>query len=225
MRAPAIAAAILVSCSLLLLPCRHAAAAEASASASASGSTSSSGVGKGVHGALFLELGPGLMIPLADDEYDDVIDPSFKLALLRAGFIFRLGPVYLGPELSVDFTPGNVDSDLDDNLALFRMRLQLGARLVFPIPKFQRMRILARLDLGMDIDWGEIDTPHTDDSSTGFAFEFASGFEFMVHKMVAIGFTMGLPISTHRGHFFGQEDWTSLDLDFMIHLGIYPFQI
>jgi hypothetical protein len=222
MRNPRTLAAVFVSCLLFLLPCRHAAAA--AAGGSAKGTT----YVFHVSGMLFFDPALGVMIPMADDDYTDHVGVSFKLAFLTGGFIFRIGPIFLGPELAVDFTPLNVKEDYDQfNLKLFRMRIQAGARIVYPIPRYERMRLFWRFNIGMDIAWGDWDIRgvNEDDASTGLALDFIGGFEIMVHRIVGVGAYMALPVSVHTGHFFNVEGYNSLDLDFMAHVSIYPFEI
>ena len=72
---------------------------------------------------LYLEPSLGFLIPLGDDHYTDLVDISFKLGLPgKLGYLFKVGPILLGPEFASDFTPYNDDSDVPGHLHLFRLR-------------------------------------------------------------------------------------------------------
>lgn len=179
-------------------------------------------------GELFLGLSIGGAIPMADDDYTDRVGVSFKFPFLSAGFVFHLGPVLVGPEFVVDFTPFNIKEDYEEsNLHLYRMRIQPGGRIIFPVPNYERLRLLWRVDIGADITWGEWDRRgfNDEDDSAGIAMEFAGGFEIKVHRMVGIGAYMALPVSIHEENLLNLDDYNSLDLDFMTFVTVYPLKI
>jgi hypothetical protein len=175
-------------------------------------------LGWGAGRGLFLIPAFGFMVPLGDDHFTDLVDVSFKLDFPgKFGYLFRAGPVLIGPEFAVNFTPLTPDHDTSD-LMLFRFRFLVCLRIVIPIPRFPRFRLIARTGIGPDLAFGS--WGNEDDQSTGAGFEFTFGFEFLVHRRVGLGATMDLPFSVHPEEFFG-DDYFSAELDYMFHVSIY----
>jgi len=205
------------------------ASTEAESKGEIKGSVSAAtGKGNKILGDFFLNPALGIAIPMADDDYTEYVGVSFKLAFLTGGFLFHAGPILVGPEIAMDFIPFNIKEKYEDiDLHLYRMRFQTGARIVFPIPKYERVRLIWRFNLGVDVVWGDWEWGrfHEDDSSAGAALDFIGGIEIMVHRMVGVGGYMGLPVSIHDKKFFYEEDYNSLDLDIMLQVTIYPFSV
>lgn len=171
---------------------------------------------------LYIEPSLGFMIPLGEDDYTDLVDISFKLGLPgKLGYLFRAGPIYIGPELSTDFTPFNDDDDLSADLDIFRFRFLGGVRIVIPIPRHRWVRLVARLGMGLDFVFGE--WGREDDASAGLGVEFSFGVEFLVHRRVAIGGLMAFPMAFHPEHVFSRADYFAADLDYMFYVSIFVF--
>jgi len=162
---------------------------------------------------LFLEPALGFLIPVAEDDYEDVYDPSFKLAFFRIGYTFDLGPVFLGPEFSADFTP--YSDDVPGDLDVFRMRMMGFLRLVIPIPPHPRLRILVRVGTGLGVLWG--DWGPYEDEEAGVVFDIVGGIEYQVHRRITVGMTMGFPFGVYPE----DEDLFTFDIDFLWHATFY----
>lgn len=170
---------------------------------------------------LYLEPSLGFLIPLGEDEYEDMVDVSFKLGMpFRIGYLFRAGPILIGPEFASDFTPFNDDDIIRADLDLFRFRFLGCMRIVIPIPRLTKLRLVARAGMGLDILFGE--WGRDDDQSAGLGFEFTFGVEYLVHRRVAVGGLMGFPMSFHPDELFGR-DFFSADLDYMLYVSIFVF--
>jgi hypothetical protein len=163
---------------------------------------------------LFLEPALGFLVPVAEDDYEDALDPSFKLAFLHFGYTFNLGPVYLGPELSADFTP--YSDDVPGDYDFYRMRMMGFLRLVIPIPPHPRLRILVRAGTGLGVTWGERRGADIDDE-LGVVFDIVGGIEYQVHRRITVGMTMGFPF----GIYPEDEDLFTFDIDFLWHATFY----
>ena len=179
-------------------------------------------VGRG----LFYDPGLGFMIPLGDDDFTDYVDVSFSLGVPgRVGYLWKLGPILIGPELSSYFTPGTEDDDIPGNLDMYRFRILGGVRIVYAFPRMPRLRIVGRVLIGIDVAWGEWSFwgGDDDDSSAGVGFEFSFGMEFIVHRRIAVGAAMGFPMAYHGDDFFGLEDYFSGELDYIFYVSIFIF--
>jgi len=171
---------------------------------------------------LYIEPSLGFMIPLGEDEYEDIVDISFKLGVPgKLGYLFRAGPILIGPELATDFTPFNDDDDLAGDVDLFRFRFLGCVRIVIPIPRLKRLRLVARMGMGLDLVFGE--WGREDDASAGLGVEFSFGVEFLVHRRVAIGGLMAFPMAFHPEHVFSRDDYFAADLDYMFYVSIFVF--
>ena len=163
---------------------------------------------------LFLEPALGFLVPVAEDDYEDLFDPSFKLAFFRIGYVFNIGPVYLGPEFSADFTP--YSDDVAGDLEFYRMRMMGFLRLVIPIPPHPRLRILVRAGTGLGVTWGEWGRADVDEE-LGVVFDIVGGIEYQVHRRITVGMTMGFPFGVYPE----DEDDFTFDIDFLWHASFY----
>lgn len=166
---------------------------------------------------LYLEPAFGFLVPAADDDYDDIADISFKLAFLRIGYLFKAGPVYLGPELASDFTP--YTHDLPEDAHFYRIRTLACLRLVIPMPPHPRIRILFRVGMGLGVVWADYEgwhDRHVEDDA-GFVMDMAAGVEYQVHKRITIGMTLGFPVGVYPDDY----DFVTFDVDFLWHVSFY----
>jgi hypothetical protein len=167
----------------------------------------------------------GVSIPIADGDYKNFADASYKLGV-RGGVVFYVLPMLgIAPEVEFDFIPMNSnDSTFQRNgidAQFYRERGIFGARFIIP---FGIGSFYARAMFGVDHIGGSTAVTiagarfSTDYSSTGFTFEPGLGIQFNIIKHLVIGFATGFPIATHdfgtnRAHF------TAVDVDFLAVVG------
>jgi len=166
---------------------------------------------------LYLEPAFGFMVPAADDDYDRMVDISFKLAFLRIGYLFKAGPVYLGPELASDFTP--YSHDLPGDPHFFRIRTLACLRLVIPMPPHPRIHLLFRAGVGLGVVWADYEgwhDRHVEDDA-GFVMDMAAGVEYQVHRRITLGMTLGFPVGVYPDDY----DFVTFDIDFLWHVSFY----
>ncbi|HEU0035211.1 MAG TPA: hypothetical protein VFQ53_31515 [Kofleriaceae bacterium] len=176
---------------------------------------------------LFAEVHAGIAIPVADDEYTDNADESFKLgARLGSGSATR------AIDLAFDFTPVNDElSSAFATVDVSRYRIQLGGRVASKVAPNARLfgRVSAGVDLlryhaygsvlGVDFDQSETDA--------GLALEVEGGVIFDLGKVSLVAW-LGVPMAFH----FDDDDpndatdadleYTGIDLDLTAAVSI-PF--
>ena len=167
----------------------------------------------------------GVSIPIADGDYKNFADASYKLGV-RGGVVFYVLPMLgIAPEAEFDFIPMNSnDSTFQRNgidAQFYRERGIFGARFIVPfgIGSFYAR---AMFDVDHIGDSAAITIAgarfSTDYSSTGFTFEPGLGIQFNIVKHLVIGFATGFPIATHD---FGtnRPHFTAVDVDFLAVVG------
>jgi hypothetical protein len=167
----------------------------------------------------------GVSIPIADGDYKNFADASYKLGI-RGGVVFYVLPMLgIAPEAEFDFIPMNSnDSTFQRNgldAQFYRERGIFGARFIIP---FGIGSFYARAMFGVDHIGGSTAVTlagtrfSTDYSSTGFTFEPGLGIQFNIIKHLVIGFATGFPIATHD---FGtnRPHFTAVDVDFLAVVG------
>jgi len=175
----------------------------------------------------FAEVVGGVMVPVAEDDYTDVIDESLKLGV-RLG---SLGPGGYGPEVAADWTAmdDGIDEVLGVETALSRYRLQLGARFGKPIGR--NAEVFGRVAGGVDIVHftadGTVVIVDVDYSETdlGIAAEVGAGVAVNLGK-VSVGGQVALPMAFH----FEEDDpadpqdidleYTGIDIDLLFTVAV-----
>lgn len=175
----------------------------------------------------YFEADAGMVFPVADDQYSDDVDTSFKLGL-RLGGKTSFG----GIDLGFDYTPYNDNvtpafTDVD----VQRFRIHVGARIERPIAP--KVSLFARFGIGTDIIHYSARATvlgvdfEASETDFGLALEASAGVLFDLGK-VQIGGKIGLPMAFH----FNEDDpavnddadleYTALDIDFAFVVRI-PF--
>ena len=167
----------------------------------------------------------GVSVPVADSDYKDYSDASYKLGF-RGGVVFFVHPRFnVAAEGEFDFIPINSNDKTFQNNQIdaqfYRERGLVGGRFIVP---FGIGAAYARAMFGVDHIGGTASVTiagarfSTDYSSTGFTFEPGLGIQFNIVKHLVIGFTTGFPIATHD---FGNNKphFTAVDVDFLAVVG------
>lgn len=168
----------------------------------------------------------GVSIPIADSDYKDYADASYKLGLRLGVVLYVLPKLGIAPEAEFDFIPINSNDGTFQNNGIdarfYRERGLFGARFIIP---FGIGSAYARVGLGVDHIGGTTSITiagtrfSTDWSSTGFTFEPGAGVQFNIVKHLVVGFSTGFPIATHD---FGNNKphFTAVDIDFLGVVGL-----
>ncbi|HUS30562.1 MAG TPA: hypothetical protein VMZ53_18760 [Kofleriaceae bacterium] len=158
----------------------------------------------------FLDIEGGLTTPLGDDDWNNTVESSPKLAV-HAGSV----PGTVGGMVSVDWTPYNTDAQADfPGTDIAANRFRILANLAFMSPVKAKLMLTGRVGIGADIQHasaeGNIFGVHfeTSDTDVGIGFEVAAGLWARVGG-VAIGGELALPISHH------DQDNQQGDIDFI----------
>lgn len=178
----------------------------------------------GVHTAHagYTELIVGLGVPLAEDDYKDLWDPSLRLGV-RAGtspraFVF---------EGSLDFTLGNFDDARTPSAEISGNRIRMLGGFRWRAPVGRTGTAFVRAGGGIDFTTVRVETSllpiEQSESDLGLALEFGGGVSFQTGP-VYVGGQLALPIGLH----FDDEttlvgfpifDYTAIDLDLLFTLG------
>jgi hypothetical protein len=179
------------------------------------------------HADSFAELGGGLVAPVSDQDWTNLVEPSVKLAARFGGG----GPTVEGM-MSVDWTPLSADATV---LTLNRFRILGHVQARNHLAK--NLTLTGRLGAGVDIlhESAEVTVPFVgtfkgSDTDVGIAFEAAGGVWFAVGA-TQLGVELALPISYHSNSGNPNNpndpndakfDWTSIDIDvlFGIRFGL-----
>jgi opacity protein-like surface antigen len=188
--------------------------------------------GRTTHAAERMKIGfmadfvSGVSIPIADSDYKNYADASFKMGVRLGVVLYVLPRLGIAPEAEFDFVPVNSnDGTFQKNgvdAQFYRERGLFGARFIIP---FQIGSFYVRAGLGFDHIGGTTAITvagarfSTDWSSTGFTFEPGAGVQFNLVKHLVVGFSTGFPIATHD---FGNNKphFTAVDVDFLGVIGL-----
>ncbi len=179
-----------------------------------------------------LDFITGVTIPIADGDYKNFADASFKIGI-RAGAVLYISDRFgIAPEAEFDFIPLEPDKTdfpstsgtLNVSTAIYRERGLFGARFIF---NFGIGSVYLRTMIGVDHIGGSTNialggfSTSPDFSSTGFTLEPGAGVQFNVVRHLVVGFSTGFPIAFHD---FGNNDdsrkFTAVDVDFLGVVGL-----
>ncbi len=179
----------------------------------------------------FAEVVVGMANPIGDDDYDDIVENSFKLGV--RGGVFRGAPlsggVHLGFELGADWALA--DTKLDDgpnfDATFHRFRFLAGGRVNVNLMK--KLSLFFRAGAGLDVVLGSLSltigqtTTTTDENDLGFALEFGGGAVVEAGGYL-FGMQLALPIAWHDDPSSGAGDvlyydYTSYELDLLVTAG------
>lgn len=169
----------------------------------------------------FFEIAGGFTAPMGDDEWNDQVESSPKLALRAGGMNNRVGGFF-----SADWVPENTDA-MSGNFPLGstdiggqRFRLLVGP--AFEAPLNRMLVFTGRLGIGADItraSWKVTflgSTTEGSDTDVGFGLEIGAGLWAKVGSL-QLGGELGLPFGYHDHEANDQGEyamqWTSYDLD------------
>lgn len=172
----------------------------------------------------FGEVVAGLAIPLGDDDYEDVVDESFRLGA-RGGSVNARG---LGFEIGLDWTAINDDIGGEIlgqtfDVSWNRIRLLGGARFGKLAGGNRPVLVFARLGAGLDLVHVNVTSEflgvESEDSETDAGLALEAGVGALVSLgNVAIGAQVAIPMGFHFEEDDGDaatvdHDYTSYDLD------------
>ena len=174
-----------------------------------------------------LDFVTGVSIPIADGDYKNFADASFKIGLRIGAVLYITERFGIAPEGEFDFVylePNKNDfpSIANTDTVIYRERGLFGARYIinFGIGSFYLRTLLGVDHIGgtTTVSIAGIHSS-TDFSSTGFALEPGLGIQFNVVRHLVVGFTTGFPIGFHD---FGNNSrkFTAVDVDFMGVVGL-----
>lgn len=168
----------------------------------------------------FVDLFGGISIPVADDDYTDVVESSPVIGL-RVGAV----PNQIGGYLSADWMPTNTDAQgwslpgTSGDISAHRFRLIVGP--LFRHAVSNTLAITARGGIGVDIAYASVSgnvlgaTFEESETDVGLGFEFAGGVWFSLGSL-AIGGEVALPFGVHSDDSGDIDiDYTSTDLQFL----------
>ncbi|MBZ0233934.1 MAG: outer membrane beta-barrel protein [Deltaproteobacteria bacterium] len=174
----------------------------------------------------YAEAVVGLAVPVADDDYDDFADESFKVGLRAGG---GGGPTKL--ELSGDFTfvdPAAEGGLLNLDIDAERYRILVGARHAVPVGKAS---LFVRLGAGVDIVHASatgsafgIDF-EVSDTDPGIAAEAGLGIMVPLGGKLYVGGHLAVPMAFHFDEDDPDDDtdlsfdYTGIDLDLLFTIG------
>jgi hypothetical protein len=182
----------------------------------------------------FVDLGLGPTIPVAEDMYKRLADPTAVIGLYTGWELALHKHFMLAPELNLDLIPVNTNdatfNNAGYNASFFRVRFLVGARFVL---RFGKAEPFVRVGFGVDWIGGTVREPTAGFqgafASTGFTFKPAMGFQYEVARYVVVGGQFAFPVSgTHSlGNSYPlfysldvvNNAFTALDFDFMVYAG------
>jgi hypothetical protein len=158
-------------------------------------------------GGGFLELVLGPTLVQGDDDYENVVDDSFKLGL-RGGSMGRSAGIEIGIDWN-DLDPPDVPL-LDTYFEAHRFRFLIGGR---GGAYFGRVQVFGRLAIGADYVTASVDSPLGDneESDLGFALELGGGAVFHLGGFY-LGGQIAIPMAFHSED--DDEDNEDLGLDY-----------
>ena len=183
-------------------------------------------IGSPAHADGFGEVALGLAIPVANDNWTNLVEPSPKVAVRGGAMSGDFGGM-----LGLDWIPQSLDNGGGSfgigstNSSVQRFRAIASA--VFHHRVAPKVTLSGRAGVGIDLVHGSFDvtilgsTSTTSDTDVGYAFEFGAGVWFdLAGKQV--GFELAIPIGHHNKHAQNSNeltaDWTSVDVDLLVGL-------
>ncbi|NVB83325.1 MAG: outer membrane beta-barrel protein [Kofleriaceae bacterium] len=175
------------------------------------------------HAGGFFEIGGGIAIPMADDNWTDAVETSPKLTV-KAGSV----PGKVGGAVSFDWTPENTDaqgfSNGIGNADISANRFRILANLLFQVPVQKKLHFEGRAGIGVDIAHASVSGSvlgvnfDTSDTDAGLGLEVGAGMWFDVGS-VQVGAQVALPIAMHNHKADNNDeitfDYTSYDFDLL----------
>ena len=171
----------------------------------------------------FVDLKGGLTPPLGDDDWNDTVESSPKLAV-AVGSV----PNTIGGMVSLDWTPYNTDAQADfPGADISAHRFRILANLAFMSPmKDNKLIVSGRLGVGADIQRAHAEGQvfgirfETTDSDVGLGFEMGGGLWVKVGG-IAVGGEIAIPISSHdQDNDNGEIDFVYTTYDFDVLFGV-----
>lgn len=164
----------------------------------------------------FIELAGGIAQPIGDDDYTELIDTSFKLALRGGAWLSGDRGTRLGLEVGADYTFANFDGP---NVDARRLRLTGGFRGLVAVGG--GLGLMVRVAAGIDYASyeGDVIGFTFDGTDVGFAVEAGGGVIFHIARTMYVGGQVAVPIGFHDAEDEG-IDFTSIDVDVLVVLGL-----
>jgi hypothetical protein len=171
----------------------------------------------------FFEIGGGIAIPMADDDWTDAVETSPKLTV-KAGAV----PGTIGGAVSFDWTPVNTDAQgFSSGIAsadVSAHRFRILANLLFHMPVQKKLHFEGRAGIGVDIAHASVSGDvlgvnfESSDTDAGLGLEVGAGMWFDVGS-VQVGAQVALPVAMHdhQADNTGEItfDYTSYDFDLL----------
>lgn len=194
--------------------------------------------GRTTHAAERLKVGfmldgvIGVSVPIADSDYKNFADASFKIGVRIGAVIYLTEHWGIAPEGEFDFLPVSPDKSdfpsssgtLTVSTSIYRERGLFGARYIY---NFGIGSVYARTMIGVDHIGGTTSASFggfggsTDFSSTGFTLEPGGGVQFNIVRHFVVGFTTGFPVAFHSfGNGNNNRKFTAVDIDFLAVAGL-----
>ena len=166
-------------------------------------------------GTSYLELAPGLVVPLADSEYTAGTNDSFKLGA-RLGLALA---AHVAFEFTGDWTRLNEAPRQFFDVKATRYRILAGIRIEGRLGR--RAHLFGRVAVGSDIIHANVRTQGSvvgtrfelDETDLGVAIEFGTGVVVELTPALAVGAQLALPIGLHYNA-DDPEDSGDLDLEY-----------
>ncbi|HEY5922752.1 MAG TPA: hypothetical protein VIV11_13825 [Kofleriaceae bacterium] len=162
----------------------------------------------------FVEVAGGLTTPLGDNDWEQNVESSPKVALRVGAF-----PNEIGGYISADWTPYDTDADGSFGVDVSAHRFRLMGGVIFHHMVSNTLVVTGRGAIGADIAHtsGDVFGVEFSDTDTGLGLELGVGLWFKAGK-VEIGGELAIPISTHDepgGMGEVPYEYTSYDLDLL----------
>ena len=166
-------------------------------------------------GTSYLELAPGIMVPVSDSEYTAGTNNSFKLGA-RLGLALA---AHVAFEFTGDWTRLNEAPRQFFDVKATRYRILAGTRIEGRLGR--RAHLFGRVAVGSDIIHANVRTQGSvvgtrfelDETDLGVAVEFGTGVVVEVTPRFAVGAQFALPIGLHYNA-DDPEDSGDLDLEY-----------
>jgi hypothetical protein len=180
-----------------------------------------------------LDFITGVTVPIADSDYKNFADASFKIGLRAGAVLYITDRFGIAPEAEFDFIPlepdktdfASLNGTVNVSTSMFRERGLFGARYIF---NFGIGSVYARTMIGVDHLGGTTTfavgglNQSSDFGSTAFTLEPGGGVQFNVVRHLVVGFTTGFPIAFYSVVLPGNvhHSFTAVDVDFLGVVGL-----